>query len=99
MPRNMFLFNNAIYLLPYTGVGSGITRALDEDINVTFMNNDRHRNLSSRFGEKKVTKSRVKVTKSVTKSRVKVTKSVTKSRKKVTKSKTLTLDLDTLALT
>ncbi|MEH2890674.1 RNA-binding domain-containing protein [Segatella copri] len=39
MPRNMFLFNNAIYLLPYTGVGSGITRALDEDINVTFTNN------------------------------------------------------------
>ena len=41
MPRNMFLFNNAPYLLPYTGVGSGITRALDEDINVTFMNNDK----------------------------------------------------------
>ena len=41
MPRNMFLFNNAIYLLPYTGVSSGITRALDEDINVTFMNNDK----------------------------------------------------------
>ena len=41
MPRNMFLFDNAIYLLPYTGVGSGITRALDEDINVTFMNNDK----------------------------------------------------------
>lgn len=41
MPRNMFLFNNAIYLLPYTGVGSGITRALDEDINVSFMNNDK----------------------------------------------------------
>ena len=39
MPRNMFLFSNAIYLLPYTGVGSGITRALDEDINVTFTNN------------------------------------------------------------
>ena len=37
----MFLFTNAIYLLPYTGVGSGITRALDEDINVTFMNNDK----------------------------------------------------------
>ncbi len=37
----MFLFNNAIYLLPYTGVGSGITHALDEDINVTFMNNDK----------------------------------------------------------
>ena len=45
-------------------------------------------NLSSRFGEKKVTKSRVKVT-----------KSVTKSRKKVTKSKSLTLDLDTLTPT
>ena len=41
MPRNTFLFNNAIYLLPYTGVGSGITRALDEDINVTFMNNEK----------------------------------------------------------
>ena len=41
MPRNMFLFNNAIYLLPYTGVGSGITRALDEDVNVTFRNNDK----------------------------------------------------------
>ena len=41
MPRNMFLFNNALYLLPYTGVGSGITRALDENINVTFMNNDK----------------------------------------------------------
>ena len=41
MPRNLFLFNNAIYLLPYTGVGSGITRALDEDVNVTFMNNDK----------------------------------------------------------
>ena len=37
----IFLFNNAIYLLPYTGVGSGIIRALDEDINVTFMNNDK----------------------------------------------------------
>ena len=27
--------------MPYTGVGSGVTRALDEDINVTFMNNDK----------------------------------------------------------
>ena len=27
--------------MPYTCVGSGITRALDEDINVTFMNNDK----------------------------------------------------------
>ena len=27
--------------MPYTGVGSGLTRALDEDINVTFMNNNK----------------------------------------------------------
>lgn len=27
--------------MPYTGVGSGITRALDEDINATFINNDK----------------------------------------------------------
>ena len=41
MPRNIFLFNNAIYLLPYTGVGSGITRALSEYVNVTFFNNEK----------------------------------------------------------
>ena len=88
--------------MPYTGVGSGITRALDEDINVTFMNNDKAQEFvitvwreESNEVEKKVTKSRGKVTKSVTKSN----KKVTKSRKKVTKSKTLTLDLDTLTLT
>ena len=87
--------------MPYTGVGSGITRALDEDINVTFMNNDKAQEFvitvwreESNEVEKKVTKSRGKVTKSVTKSN----KKVTKSRKKVTKSKTLTLDLDTLTL-
>ena len=95
--------------MPYTGVGSGITRALDEDINVTFMNNDKAQEFvitvwreESNEVEKKVTKSRGKVTKSVTKSNKKVTKSkrrVTKSRKKVTKSKTLTFDLDTLTLT
>ncbi len=62
----------------------------------------RHRNLSSRFGEEKVTKSKLKVTKSVTKSvekvtksKTKVTKSVTMSMEKVTKSKTMTPDLDT----
>lgn len=31
MPRNNFLFPNAIYLLPYTGAGSGIQCALNED--------------------------------------------------------------------
>ena len=37
----MFLFTNAIHLLPYTGAGSGMLRALSEDINVSFINNDR----------------------------------------------------------
>ena len=41
MPRNMFLFTNAIHLLPYTGAGSGMLRALSEDVNVSFANNDR----------------------------------------------------------
>ena len=54
----------------------------------------RHRNLSSRFGEEKVTKLRKKVTKlrkKVTNQVTKSNKKVTKSNKKVTKSKTLTL--------
>ena len=79
MPRNMFLFNNATTHSSVWQQVYGIVKK--EHI-------ARHRNLSSRFGEKKVTKSRVKVT-----------KSVTKSRKKVIKSKTLTLDLDTLTPT
>ncbi len=41
MPRNMLLFTNTIYLLPYTGAGSGMLRALSEDVNVSFINNDR----------------------------------------------------------
>lgn len=41
MPRNMFLFSNAIHLLPYTGASSGMLRALSEDVNVSFTNNDR----------------------------------------------------------
>lgn len=38
MPRNMFLFTNANYLLPYTGAGSGVRRALEYDQNVIFFN-------------------------------------------------------------
>ena len=38
MPRNMFLFTNANYLLPYTGAGSGVRRALEYDPNVIFSN-------------------------------------------------------------
>lgn len=41
MPRNMFLFTNAIHLLPYTGAGSGMLRALSEDMKVSFINNNR----------------------------------------------------------
>lgn len=37
----MFLFTNAIHLLPYTGAGSGMLRALSEDMKVSFTNNDR----------------------------------------------------------
>lgn len=39
MPRNSFLFNNAIYLLPYTGAGSGIRRALETGLTVKMVNN------------------------------------------------------------
>ncbi len=41
MPRNTFLFTNAIHLLPYTGAGSGMLRALSENLRVSFTNNDR----------------------------------------------------------
>lgn len=40
MPRNNFLFANAIYLLPYTGAGSGIQRAMSEDDRLSFSNNE-----------------------------------------------------------
>ena len=41
MPRNQFLFTNANYFLPYTGAGSGILRALEEGLEVTFKNEER----------------------------------------------------------
>lgn len=41
IPRNNFLFSNAIYLLPYTGAGSGIQRALEEGVQVEFTNDER----------------------------------------------------------
>ena len=40
MPRNNFLFNNAIYLLPYTGAGSGMQRALEDGLKAEFVNNE-----------------------------------------------------------
>ena len=41
MPRNQFLFTNANFLLPYTGAGSGILRALEAGLDVTFKNEER----------------------------------------------------------
>jgi len=36
MPRNNFLFQNAIFLLPYTGAGSGVVRAIETCPEATF---------------------------------------------------------------
>ena len=41
MPRNTFLFDSAIHLLPYTGAGSGITRAMSERHDVIFTNDEK----------------------------------------------------------
>jgi len=38
-PRNELLFSNAKHILPYTGVGSGIVRAMKSYDNITFKNN------------------------------------------------------------
>ena len=37
-PRNQLLFENAKYLLPYTGIGSGIVRALKSYDHIKFKN-------------------------------------------------------------
>ena len=41
MPRNDLLFNNAAFLLPYTGAGSGLKRAIDTGIDVQFNDNEK----------------------------------------------------------
>ncbi|GHT01899.1 ATPase AAA [Bacteroidia bacterium] len=38
-PRNQLLFDNAKYLLPYTGIGSGIIRAMKSYDHISFENN------------------------------------------------------------
>ena len=43
MPRNDLLFSNAIYILPYTGAGSGLRRALDTGVEVQFSDNEKTR--------------------------------------------------------
>jgi len=40
VPRNKLLFNHGINLLPYTGAGSGITRALRFTPNIKFVNDE-----------------------------------------------------------
>ena len=40
VPRNKLLFNHGINLLPYTGVGSGITRALKFTPDIKFVNDE-----------------------------------------------------------
>ena len=40
MPRNQFLFTNANFLLPYTGAGSGILRAMEDKPDVVFENRE-----------------------------------------------------------
>jgi len=39
VPRNKFLFDNAKFLLPYTGIGSGIMRVLQNYDKISFKNN------------------------------------------------------------
>lgn len=51
MPRNMFLFTNANYLLPYTGAGSGMRRALEYDPNVVFSNGVDQREITNSANE------------------------------------------------
>ncbi len=40
MPRNKLLFNHGIHLLPYTGAGSGITRAMRFTPGIKFINDE-----------------------------------------------------------
>lgn len=89
-------------MLPYTGVGSGITRALDEDVNVTFMNNDKAQEfvITAWRGEgNQVEGESNQVGNQVEEESNQVEGKSNQVEQKVTKSKTLTLDLDTLALT
>ena len=51
MPRNMFLFTNANYLLPYTGAGSGVRRALAYNPNVVFSNGVKDREITHTANE------------------------------------------------
>lgn len=51
MPRNMFLFTNANYLLPYTGAGSGVRRALEYAPDAVFTNGIEKREITHAANE------------------------------------------------
>lgn len=51
MPRNMFLFTNANYLLPYTEARSGVRRALEYDPNAIFFNGVEDREITHTANE------------------------------------------------
>ena len=88
MPRNNFLFANAIYLLPYTGAGSGIQRAMSEDNRLSFSNNEA-------LHEFVITIARDVNTKSDTNSDTLSSDLDTKGQDLDTNSDTLSSDLDT----
>lgn len=58
MPRNMFLFTNANYLLPYTGAGSGVRRALEYDPDTIFSNGINDKEITHSANEFVITTSR-----------------------------------------
>jgi len=99
MPRNNFLFANAIYLLPYTGAGSGIQRALSEDNRLSFSNNESLHEfvitIARNFIADSDTKSSDLDTDSDTKNSDLSTDSDTLSRDSDTKSSDLSTDSDT----
>ena len=51
MPRNMFLFTNANYLLPYTGAGSGVRRALEYNPDAVFFNGVEDKDITNAANE------------------------------------------------
>lgn len=47
----MFLFTNANYLLPYTGAGSGVRRALEYNPNTAFSNGVEYKEITHAANE------------------------------------------------
>ena len=81
LPRNVLLFSNAIFLLPYTGIGSGIIRALQYDKNIMFENDENLHEFMITIHRKDNIKEEksVRVSKKVSESTTKVSESEGKS--------------------